>query len=196
MKRIITNAKSDGFGHEKAYEGETNDWITPKWIIDAFNKQTDSKWFFDLDPCACIVQPWNTAKKSYTKKDDGLNQKWTGAVYCNPPYGPHAGEWMRKLAKHGNGVALIFARTETQVWQDDIFPNASGFLWIRGRLVFCRPNGKPATNKSGQPQTSGAPSVLVSFGYECRNTLINMVDDGSIPGAFTDAAFYTGSKRY
>lgn len=60
-------ARRDGFGHERAYEGETNDWITPRWILDAFGPN-----YFDLDPCASATQPWPTARRMYTIDDDGL----------------------------------------------------------------------------------------------------------------------------
>lgn len=75
--------KLDGFGHEKPNEGETNDWITPAWIIDAFR---DNGHVFDLDPCQSLTQPWLTARAGYTVKNDGLGQKWHGFVYCNPSY--------------------------------------------------------------------------------------------------------------
>ena len=36
----------------------------------------------------------------------------------NPPYGPPPviGPWMRRMAAHGHGTALIFARTETAIF--------------------------------------------------------------------------------
>lgn len=34
--------KLDGFGHENPVEGFTNDWITPLWIIQSFNRLTIS----------------------------------------------------------------------------------------------------------------------------------------------------------
>lgn len=36
--QVISKANRDGFGHEIPNEGITNDWITPPWIIRAFNK--------------------------------------------------------------------------------------------------------------------------------------------------------------
>ena len=185
-------SKGDGFGHEAPYEGETNDWITPKWIIDAFDNYAYDKFgdgcFFYLDPCASLTQPWPCARKAYTKEQDGLVQPWHGGrVWLNPEYGPHASKWVRRLAEYGEGIALIFARVETKLWQDWIFPTASGYLWPRGRIAFARPNG--VTPKS----SSGAPSAFIAWGGECRSALIEMVESGAIPGAFQDTAFYTGS---
>ena len=179
--------KADGFGHEMPYEGKTSDWITPKWIIDAFDSLADSH-YFALDPCASIMQPWPCARESYTIKQDGLKQEWHGGkVWLNPPYGPYTSRWVRRLAEYGNGVALIFARVETKLWQDYIFPTASGFLFPRKRIAFSYPDG--TTPKS----SSGAPSALIAWGDECRGALIELCDSGSISGAFLDSAFYTGS---
>jgi len=40
-------------------------YLTPKWILEPLGK-------FDLDPCASDIQPWPTAKNTYTRNDDGL----------------------------------------------------------------------------------------------------------------------------
>ena len=180
----------DGFGHETPYEGETNDWITPEWIIAAFNEDGDD-YYFDLDPCASLTQPWKCAKEQFTITNDGLIRAWPkGAnVFLNPPYGPHTQKWVQRLAGHGNGIALIFARVETQLWQDFIFPTAHGFLFPRKRIQFCRPDG--TTPKS----SSGAPSALIAWGNNNRGKLIELCDSGMIPGAFMDMAFYTHSRR-
>jgi hypothetical protein len=176
-------AKRDGFGHESPYEGETESWITPKYIVDALGE-------FDLDPCECIPQPWRLAKNAYTIQEDGLSKEWFGRVWCNPPYGPKTHTWIEKMAKHGNGIALIFARVETALYHDVIFPTADGYLFPRGRISFYRPDGtKPKS-------TSGAPSVLIAWGSENRAALIEACDSGAIGGAYMDLAFYTGSREY
>jgi hypothetical protein len=144
----------DGFGHETPYEGGSNDWITPKYIIDALGP-------FDLDPCASSTQPWPCASKSIAPPRDGLAIEWEGNVYCNPPYGPHTAKWVRRLAQHGEGIALIFARVETSLWQDWIFTTADGFLFPRRRISFYRPDG--TLPKS----SSGAPSALIARVMSC-----------------------------
>lgn len=177
--------KADGFGHETPFEGATNDWITPRWIIDAFGPG-----YFDLDPCASLTQPWKCARESFTIEDDGLLRDWpkNSNIFLNPPYGPHTHKWVERLAGHGQGIALIFARVETKLWQDFIFPTAHGFLFPRTRIQFCRPDG--TTPKS----SSGAPSALIAWGNKNRGKLIELVDSGAIPGAFMEMAFYTGSR--
>ena len=190
-------AKKDGFGHEKPHEGETNDWITPKWIIDAFdNKADNGRMFFELDPCISMTQPWQTAESGYNAAENGLLQEWYGTVWCNPPYGANVGIWARMMAKHNNGIMLIFARLETAVWFDDIFTTANGFLFPKGRIAFYRPDGT-------RGHEAGAPSAFVSWGDKARSTLIELCDEGMKDdkgnirsSAFLDAAFYTGSRRW
>ena len=41
------------------------EWLTPPALIAKLGE-------FNLDPCAPIVRPWDTAKKYYTVQDDGL----------------------------------------------------------------------------------------------------------------------------
>ena len=129
----------------------TDDWITPKWIIDRLGP-------FTLDPCASDSQPWPCAMAHFTKAVDGLSQKWFGEVWLNPPYGRETTRWLAKLAQHGFGTALIFARTETKMFFDHVWPKASALMFLQGRLVFCRPDGTPAEHNSG------GPSVLIAYG--------------------------------
>ena len=141
-----------GFGHERGSSGITNDWLTPKNIIDAIGP-------FDLDPCAAPTpRPWDTARNHITFPQDGLAADWSGygRVFCNPPYGPDTGRWMRKMGEHGSGIALIFARVETRAWQEWVWPFTEGVLFLDGRISFCTPDGK-------QGATAGAPSALVAF---------------------------------
>lgn len=172
-------AKQDGFGHEKPYEGITNDWITPPHIIQAFNKIVpEQKFFFDLDPCASVTQPFRLAKNQYTINEDGLSQNWHGVVYCNPPYGNNISAWAKKMAQHNNGVMLIYARVETEAWQSIIFPAANCFLFPRGRITFYHPDGTRAKG------SGGAPSVLVGYGDIATRALLLLCQTKEIPGAF------------
>lgn len=127
-------------------------WLTPKWVLDALGP-------FDLDPCASTKRPWPTATHHFTEADDGLSQEWFGRCWVNPPYGRHTATWLERLALHGNGTALIFARTDTDTWRKHVWPKASSVLFLYGRLRFCKEDG---VGYKG----SGAPSALVSYGQE------------------------------
>lgn len=133
------------------------EWLTPPEIITRLGE-------FDLDPCSPVSRPWATASRHYTVHDDGLKQPWHGRVWCNPPYGLEAARWLKKLAEHGNGIALIFARTETAMFFDHVWPKADGLLFIQGRLHFHHVCGTRAN------ANSGAPSVLAAYGYDnCKS---------------------------
>ena len=128
------------------------EWLTPPYIIESLG-------VFDLDPCSPLpdVRPWDTAKNHYSTLDNGLRQEWYGRVWCNPPYGRETFKWMEKLHKHGNGIGLIFARTETIGFHEQIWNKADAIFFFKGRLKFHHISGK-ITN------TANAPSCLVVYG--------------------------------
>ena len=138
---------------------QKDEWLTPPELIKDLGE-------FDLDPCSPIDRPWDTAKKHFTINDDGLYQDWNGRVWCNPPYGKHTGEWLEKLYYHNNGIALIFARTETKMFFDWVWNKADAVKFIQGRLFFYHVSGIQAKN------SGGAPSVLIAYGKENAHKLI------------------------
>lgn len=127
-----------------------DEWLTPPHIIESLG-------VFDLDPCSPINRPWDTAKNHLTILDDGLSKNWKGRVWCNPPYGRETFKWIDKLSQHGNGIALIFARTETIGFHEHIWNKADSIFFFKGRLKFHHVTGE-------QGGSANAPSCLVAFG--------------------------------
>lgn len=164
-------------GHHRGHHGRSNDWITPRYVIEALGA-------FDLDPCECLTQPWPCAKDAYTVLDDGLAQKWFGRVYCNPPYGDEAWPFLERLAGHRNGVGLLFGRTETQMFRRHIWQQADAVLFLAGRLTFFLPDGSKARGNSG------GPSVLVAYGS--RN--VDALRRCGLPGALVTNWTIQGMK--
>jgi hypothetical protein len=102
---------------------------------------------------------------------------WTGRVFCNPPYeNVIAGRFLGRCAEHGNAVALIFARTETDNWQRLIFGRAHAVLFLAGRLYFRIADGS-------SPGPAGAPSALVAYGAENVECLQRLVGSEHFPGS-------------
>lgn len=141
----------------------TDNWLTPPEIIKALGP-------FDLDPCSPENRPWPTARRHFTINDNGLIQVWEGRVWLNPPYGNQMYLWMNKLAQHGNGFGLIFARTETKGFQSHIFPFVDSILFVAGRIQFYNIDGtlSPGT-------WAPAPSVLCAYGL---NNVERLGDSG------------------
>lgn len=140
-----------GFTHESTYR-ETDEWYTPPHVFEKLDLM------FDLDPCSPLSGPlpWIPAQRFFTVADDGLSSDWEGRVWLNPPYGRDIGRWLQRLADHGNGVALLFARTDTE-WFHRFAPLATRVCFIRKRLEFIDARTlKPADN-------AGAPSMLLAF---------------------------------
>ncbi|MEG1587202.1 MAG: DNA N-6-adenine-methyltransferase [Bacteroidales bacterium] len=148
----------NGIGSHQSAKMKNDEWLTPPELIRSIGE-------FDLDPCAPVNRPWNTAKKHYSIKEDGLSKSWAGRVWLNPPYGREAAKWLDKLAKHGDGIALVFARTETEMFFRYVWNKASALLFIEGRLHFHYVTGERAK------ANSGAPSVLIAYGYQCADIL-------------------------
>ena len=132
--------------------GATDTWLTPQDILLALGH-------FDLDPCAApSPRPWSTADRMIELPDDGLMLPWAGRVWLNPPYGKLTGRWLDRLAIHGQGTALVFARVETSAWFHAVWPIASALFFPRGRITFCDCEGRPGK------YTGGAPSALIAYG--------------------------------
>lgn len=144
------------------------EWLTPPELVEKLGS-------FDLDPCSPVNPPFLHATTNFTIEDDGLMQDWFGRVYLNPPYGKGMDLWIEKLKKHGNGITLIFARTETKCFFEHIWNDADGILFVKGRIRFYHVSGV-------QGGTPGAPSIFIAYGKENALALKN----SGIPGKYLD----------
>lgn len=164
---------SKGMGGFTIPVGETDEWLTPPPLVRALGS-------FDLDPCASEYQPWRTADRMISPPDDGLLCDWEGRVWLNPPYGAMAERWLEKLAVHGDGIGLVFARTDTIWFQRVVFGAASALYFIRGRITFYRTDGRQGR------YNAGAPSVLASYDrageVQNLNSLLSL--QRTVPGKF------------
>lgn len=140
-----------GMSAHQSAKSKSVEYMTPPEILKPLGR-------FDLDPCTPVNRPWDTADKHYTILDDGLIQPWTGRVWLNPPFGREAIHWMRRLAKHGDGIALLPARTETKMFFECVWGIADCVLFIKNRPHFHFPNGKRLISNSG------APIALIAYG--------------------------------
>ena len=154
--------------HHRPNRGKTDEWLTPPELFQQLGCT------FDLDPCSPTCRPWDTARRHYDIRVNGLKRRWKGRVWLNPPYGPEAKKWLKKLSVHGNGIALIFARTETESFFRYVWGKAHAVLFIKGRITFYTVRGEPARFNAG------APSVLVAYGSQCSRIL----KQSKVPGKY------------
>ena len=137
-------------GHQSP-KMKSDTWLTPPEILQSLGG-------FDLDPCCPAEMPWPTAGRMISPPLDGLSEEWLGRVWLNPPFGTQAAKWLAKMARHGNGIALIPARTETRMFYDSVWGAADDVLFLQGRPHFHRADGTRAAFNSG------APIALVAYG--------------------------------
>lgn len=140
-------------------------WLTPPEIVGALGR-------FDLDPCGAPYHELATRTYLPESGQDGLSLPWEGRVWLNPPYGRKAAAFVARMAQHNHGTALLFARTETDLFHRYVWPVAQGLLFLRRRITFLRADGTPAS------ANSGAPSVLIAYGQRDAEILSLCILDG------------------
>ena len=120
---------------------------------------------FDLDPCSSYRQPWPTARVMHTIYEDGTTRDWQGEVWLNPPYGKELYLWLARLATHGNGMALLYARTDTIGFGEWVWEKADAIYFFKGRLRFHAPvTGALLRDARGGLMNSGGPMCLACYG--------------------------------
>lgn len=140
-----------GISAPHAPVSQKDEWLTPPDLIRVLGR-------FDLDPCAPINRPWNTATLHYTILDDGLKKDWGDRrVFCNPPYS-NVDAWLEKCWINGNCEALIYARTDTATWVKYVWERADAIMFLYGRLFFYHVDGTKAKHNCG------APSAIIAYG--------------------------------
>ena len=112
------------------------------------------------------------AANKYTIFDDGLKKEWFGRVWLNPPYGKDTPFWIRRMIEHGDGVALVFSRTDA-AWCQEAMRACTAMLFVNGRIQFT-----PGLENQHKVSRCGAGTVLFAFGTESAEALKRMSDRG------------------
>lgn len=95
----------------------------------------------------------------FTLEDNGLTQRWSGSVWCNPPYSD-CGAWVQKANYERTWcdaiVMLLPAnRTEQRWWQESVEPyRREGVIetrFLAGRLRFDVPAGTYSDPRGNRP---------------------------------------------
>ena len=108
------------------------DYETPDYIF----KPLDNEFKFTLDVCANSKNA--KCVKYFTEENNGLNQRWSGTCWMNPPFGREMKKWIIKAYKESEKgtvvVALLPSRTNTAWWHDYVEKGEVRFL--RGEIRF------------------------------------------------------------
>lgn len=128
---------------------------------------------YTLDVAACVEA--HCAPKYFTRAEDGRCQRWTGDVWCNPPYSDIAPwlevAWREMHARRPRSVSMLLpsVRTEQPWWQQHIEPHRDKRPWWGVQL---RSHFLPTRQPFGRPGqrivTSGSPPfglVLLVWRY-------------------------------
>lgn len=129
------------------------EWYTPPEFIDLV-KQVLGK--IDLDPASNdLAQAWIQAEHYYTKEIDGLSQRWSGRVWCNPPYGSLETRLMsqkfleRAIEVYRAGeieaAVLLLNRTGAK-WYRQLKPLVNAVCEVEKRIAFIDSQGKRQTS--------------------------------------------------
>jgi ParB family chromosome partitioning protein len=143
-KEIVEEVKKHV--HVAQNSGE-NEWYTPPQFIESARLVMGS---IDIDPASNpIANATVKATRFFTKDEDGLQQKWEGSVWMNPPYAqPLMSQFAEAISeKFESGeieqaIILVNNATETQ-WFQRMAIVASAVCFPKSRVKFLDPNGKP-----------------------------------------------------
>ena len=133
---------------EVHFSSKTDLWATPQDFFDSYNE----KYRFTVDVCADASN--HKCTTYFTKEMDGLQQKWKGVCWMNPPYGKEIKKWMKKAYESSlegaTVVCLVPSRTDTKWWHEYAMKGEIEF--IKGRLKF-----------GGSKNSAPFPSAVVVF---------------------------------
>jgi hypothetical protein len=144
---------------------ENDEWYTPSWVFRALAIE------FDLDPCSPGRPPSSVpARRHLTKAENGLTADWEGSVWLNPPFSGKR-PWYERMVLHGDGIALMPARTETHDLQA-YMQAAQALLFLRGRIYFERGQRPGGNGVGGVTTTPPFGVVLCAYGERMAIALL------------------------
>lgn len=139
---------------------------TPRYVTDSLGP-------FDLDPCAGIDTYIATINHSIERGEDGLQSKWNGFVWCNPPFSQKE-IWAKKMVEHKNGI-LILPERGSAPWFGPL-AEKSGSYFVMGKKI----------NFEGGSSSNNLGSVLFPFGNEAVTRILK----SGLPGHFVTVNWY------
>ena len=124
------------------FSSESDEWSTPPELLALV---VDVMEGIGLDPCDSKDHPNPYARRNFNidSDPDGLNRRWKGTIFMNPPFS-NIGRWTEHLAAEyidgacTEAVALLPARTDTK-WFSGLAQHTKAFCFLKGRVLFIPP---------------------------------------------------------
>lgn len=147
--------KADVRNHVRGTFGTgENEWYTPAEHIELARSVLGK---IDLDPASSATAQETVKATSYfTEADNGLEQKWKGRVWLNPPYAqPAISHFAEKMVSEiaagrvSEAIMLTHNYTDT-AWFQKLAKAATAICFTRGRVKFVSPEGQVAAPTQGQ----------------------------------------------
>ena len=146
------------------YSSANDSWETPTALYSALHEEFS----FDLDP-ASDESNFKCARH-FTVEDDGLAQRWSGSVWCNPPYGRGViDRWTDKAiaeADHCRVICLLVPARPGSRWFDRLLSRADETRFLSGRVTFegaTNPAPFPSVVFVLKPRAAGEASNVYSL---------------------------------
>lgn len=150
----------------------TVEWYTPKEILDLVRSFYGG--IIDLDPASCAkaqkvvkAKEWFGLDHKLWRNQNGLERKWHGKVFCNPPYNGSTTQWVKyavnqwKNNPNVTNILLLVNSSPGYKWYEDLW-NEYPVCSIRERLWFTPSAG----GKPGQAKKGSSLVYLGSSGWE------------------------------
>lgn len=156
-----------------------NEWYTPPYIIEAARATMGS---IDLDPASCEVANRTTkADRYFTKEQNGLEQKWTGNVWLNPPYqrglmDKFADKVIKEYQHYKQAIVLVNNCTETK-WAQKLLEHCDAVCFPKGRVKYLNSEGEQVKKSPIQGQMI---LYFSAFGLEIEDFICNFEQIGRV----------------
>ena len=130
-------------------ESGNNEWYTPAEYISSVQEVLGD---IDLDPASNdLANRWIKAKVYYDKDNNGLDKRWKGRIWLNPPFSRDLmTQFIDKLISSKRVTEYIcLTNASTDVtWFHKMMDDADAICFTKGRISFVNDKGIPTKGNS------------------------------------------------
>ena len=141
-KKATAKGKTDSDGNYRTNNTGENEWYTPAEYVAMARRVMGG---IDLDPASCVEANVTVgAATIYTERDNGLQKKWAGRVWLNPPYSRDLmPAFCAKLAEHVDAgdvtAAILVSHNNTDTgWFHRLADSCAAACFPSKRIRFYR----------------------------------------------------------